>query len=72
MIFKLIFLCLSLLLRGSASKTFCILCDVFSFGTLHLFLWDIALILLGHCTYSIGTLQLSNKGFAKPLLWTNY
>ena len=50
MIFKLIFLCLSLLLRGSASKAFCILCDV-------LFLWDIALILLGHCNYAIGVLQ---------------
>lgn len=65
MIFKLIFLCLSLLLRGSASKAFCVLCDV-------LFLWDIALILLGHCTYSIGTLQLRYRGFAKLLLWTNY
>jgi len=51
MIFKLIFLCLMPLLRGSASKAFCILSDV-------LFHWDIALILLGHCTYSIGTLHL--------------
>ena len=50
MIFKLIFLCLSLLLRGSASKAFCILSDV-------LFYWVIALILLGHCNYAIGVLQ---------------
>ena len=50
MIFKLIFLCLSLLLRGSASEIFCILRDV-------LFLWDIALILLGHRNYAIGVLQ---------------
>lgn len=50
MIFKLIFLCLTPLLRGCASKAFCVLCDV-------LFLWDIALILLGHCNYAIGVLQ---------------
>ena len=50
MIFKLIFLYLSLLLRGSASKAFCVLCDV-------LFLWDIALILLGHFNHAIGFLQ---------------
>ena len=50
MIFKLIFLYLSLLLGGSASKAFCVLCDV-------LFLWVIALILLGHCNYAIGVLQ---------------
>ena len=50
MIFKLIFLCLSLLLRGSASKAFCVL-------SYDLFHWDIALILLGHCNYAIGVLQ---------------
>lgn len=65
MIFKLIFLFLTQLLIGSASIAFCVLCDV-------LFLWDIAFILLGHHTYSIGSSQLRYKGFAKPLLWTNY
>ena len=50
MIFKLIFLCLTPLLRAITSKAFCVLCDV-------LFLWDIALILLGHCNYAIGVLQ---------------
>ena len=64
MIFKLIFLCLSLLLRGSASKAFCVLRDV-------LFLWDIEFILLGHRTYSIGSSQLRYRGFANPLLGTN-
>ena len=51
MIFKLIFLCLTPLLRGIASKAFCVLCDV-------LFHWDIEFIPLGHCTYSIGTFAL--------------
>ncbi len=64
MIFKLIFLCLSLLLRSSASKAFSVLSDV-------LFLWDIEFIPLGHCTYSIGTLKLRYRGFAKSLLGTN-
>ena len=50
MIFKLIFLCLMPLLRGSASKAFLVLCDVL----LH---WGIAFILLGHCNYAIGVLQ---------------
>lgn len=65
MIFKLIILCLTPLLIGSASIAFCVLSDV-------LFRWGIAFILLGHRTYSIGSSQLRYRGFAKPLLWTNY
>ena len=61
MIFKLIFLCLTPLLRAITSKTFCVLCHFYSIGAFHLFHWVFAITLKGFCETSIGNSLLKRR-----------